>query len=256
MNKLQLASIARGIQTSIVRHSPEILTGLGIAGMVATTVMAVNATPKALKLLEEAKREKGEDLKPVEVVKTTWKCYVPSAITCATSIACLIGSNSVSARRNAVLATAYNLSQTAINEYKDKVVETIGERKEAQVREAIAKDKLEKDPVSAHEVVITDKGTSLCYDGVFGRYFISDMDTIKRAVNKINREIVSSMYVSLNEFYNELGLKPVSIGEELGWNFDDREIEIFTSAQIAEDGRPCIVLEYSVAPHYEYNKLF
>ena len=115
---------------------------------------------------------------------------------------------------------------------------------------------MEKDPVSAHEVVITDKGTSLCYDGVFGRYFISDMDTIKRAVNKINREIVSSMYVSLNEFYAELGLKPVAIGEDLGWNFDDREVEIFTSAQIAEDGRPCIVIEYSIAPHYEYNKLF
>ena len=175
---------------------------------------------------------------------------------CATSMACLICSNSVSSRRNAALATAYNLSHTALTEYKDKVVETIGEKKEELVREAIAKDKIENDPVSGHEVIITDKGTTLCYDGVFGRYFVSDIDTIKRAINRINRELVTCMYVSLNEFYTEIGLKPTNIGYDLGWNIDDGEIEVNFDTQIAEDGRPCLVITYNVSPKYNFNKLF
>ena len=254
MNFLPIASLARGIQTTMVRHSPEILTGIGIAGMIGSTVMAIKATPKAARLLEEAEREKAEPLTKAEVVKATWKCYIPTIVATVTSAACLIGSNSVSARRNAALATAYNLSQTALSEYKDKVIETFGEKKEEIVREAIAKDKVEKNPVSNHEVIVTGKETSLCLDGVFGRYFLSDVDTIKRAINWVNREITTSMYVSLNEFYHQLGLKSIGIGDELGWNLDDGEIDFYTSTQMAEDGRPCIVIEYNAAPKYNFNK--
>lgn len=256
MNKLPIASIARGIQASMTKHSPEILTGIGIAGMVASTVMAVKATPKALVLLDEAENEKLAPLTKKEVVKVTWKCYIPTAVTCMASVACLIGASSVNLRRNAALATAYNLSQTALVEYRDKVVETIGEKKEEIVRDAIAKDKIEKDPVTNHEVVVTSKEVSLCYDGVFGRYFMSDVDTIKRAMNRVNRTIATSMYVSLNEFYSELGLEPTDIGYDLGWTIDDGEIEFYTSTQMSADGRPCIVITYNVSPKYNYNKIY
>ena len=57
MPKQSLASIAKSVRTAMKKHSPEILTGIGIAGMITTTVMAVKATPKALILLEEKKDE-------------------------------------------------------------------------------------------------------------------------------------------------------------------------------------------------------
>ena len=95
--------------------------------MVTTTVLAVRATPKAIELIEAKKKEEQVDsLPPVEVVKTAWKCYLPATITGVVSMACIIGSCSVSARRSAVLATACKLSETAFTEYQDKVVETIG----------------------------------------------------------------------------------------------------------------------------------
>lgn len=256
MIKFNARQIIKGIQVTMAKHSPEILTGIGIAGMVATTVLAVRATPKAIALLEEKKLET-DHISAVDTVKTTWKCYIPAAVTGITSIACLIGANSVNARRSAALATAYSLSQTALTEYKDKVVETIGEKKEQVIRESIAKDKLENDPVRSNEVIITDKGTTLCYDGIFGRYFKSDIDTIKRAVNAINRKMVSGdMYVSLNEFYDEIGLGPIPIGYDLGWNLDDGTIEVDFTSQLAEDGTPCLVILYNVNPKYGYSNFF
>ena len=115
MNKKRFSGVVRNVRASMKKHSPEILTGTGIAGMIVTTVMAVKATPKALILLEEKKDEYETDtLTPIEVIKTTWTCYIPSALIGGVSILCLIGASSVNLRRNAALATAYTLSETAL----------------------------------------------------------------------------------------------------------------------------------------------
>ena len=257
MNKQDMAKFLKGAQASVIKHSPEILTGLGIAGMIATTVFAVRDTPKALRLLEDAEQEKGEALTTPETVKLCWKCYIPSMITGTTSIACLIGANSVHARRNAVLATAYKLSETALAEYREKVVETIGEKKEQTVRDKVAESRVEKNPVTKSNVVITNKGNTLCYDHFSGRYFKSDIERIKRAENDLNKRMIHDIggYVSLNEFYDELGLDHTRLGDELGWNLDKGLIDISFSSQIADDGTPCIVIDYNVAPQYNYYKL-
>ena len=257
MGKLSLKNMTSDIKTAMVRNTPGILVGVGIVGMVGTTVLAVKATPKAITLIEAKKRELEVDsLTPIETVKTTWKCYIPATVTGVMSTACLIGASSVSARRNAALATAYNLTKVALNDYKDAVVETIGEKKEQIVRDAVAKKKVERDPVTNTEVIVTERGTTLCYDAVFGRYFRSDIDTIKRAVNELNRSIVSSMYASLNEFYDEIGLPPIDIGDKLGWNLDDGQIEVDFSSQLAVDGTPCLVIQFNVAPDYGYSKFY
>ena len=147
MNKSNLTQIAKSIRASIGRHSPEILTGLGIAGMISTTIMAVKATPKALILIENRKDEMEADkLPPLELVKTAWRCYIPAAVTSSLSVICLIGASSVNVRRNTALATAYSLSESALKEYQEKAIATIGEKKEKAVRDAIAKDKIEKNP--------------------------------------------------------------------------------------------------------------
>ena len=255
MDKSNITNIIKGIKASISRHSPEILTGIGIAGMVTTTILAVKATPKAIKLIEAEKQAKHVDaLSPVDTVKTVWKCYIPAAMTGVSSIACLIGSNAINAKRNAALTTVYTLSEMARNEYKEKVIETIGEKKERTIKEKVDAERIKKDPVSKKEVIITEKGTTLCYDHVFGRYFKSDIDLINRAMNKINREIVINMYASLNDFYAELGLSPVEMGYDLGWNIDDGTIEIEPSSQLADDGTPCLVIDYSVSPKYNFSR--
>lgn len=255
MNKLDISKIIRSVQETIAKHSPEIMTGIGIAGMITTTIMAVQATPKALRLIEDKKVEDEVDsLTKTEVVKTCWKCYIPSAVTGTLSVACLIGASSVNAKRNAALATAYKLSETALSEYQDKVVETIGEKKEQVIRDAVAKEKLEKDPVVNHEIIMTGKDTSRCYDAISGRYFTSDINTIQKAENILNKRMMDEMYVSLNDFYYEIDLPPTPLGDELGWHIDNGFIELRLSAQLGDDGLPYIVVDYRIAPKYHYGR--
>ena len=245
--------IIKSAQTAIKKHSPEILTGIGIAGMITTTVLAVRATPKALELIEQRKTDEETDsLPPIEVVKTTWKCYIPPMVVAVTSICCLIGASSVNMRRNAALAAAYAFSESTLKEYRNKVVETIGAKKEQEVRDKIAKDKISENPVSNCEVVITEKGNTLCYDTLSGRYFKSDIDKIKKAANELNRRMLSEMSISLNDFYYEIGLNNTKLGDSLGWNVDDGLIDLSFSSQLADDGTPCLVLDYSQAPRYDY----
>lgn len=255
MDKPNLTKFVKNAQVMVSKHTPEILTGIGIAGMITSTVLAVRATPKALQLMDERKFDlEVEKLTVVETVKTTWKCYIPAVITGAASVGCLIGASSVNARRNAALATAYKLSETALNEYREKVAETIGEKKDKAIREQIDKDHIKEKPVSKSEVIITEKGNTLCYDTISGRYFKSDIDKIKKAVNELNRKMVYDNYVSLNEFYDELDLAHTSVGDDLGWNMENGFIDIYFSSQIADDGTPCIVVNYDVAPKYDYYK--
>lgn len=254
MDKPNLTKFVKSAQVMVSKHTPEILTGIGIAGMITSTVLAVKATPKALQLMDERKFDlEVEKLTVVETVKTTWKCYIPAVVTGAASVGCLIGASSVNARRNAALATAYKLSETALNEYREKVVETIGEKKDQAIRDQINKDHIEEKPVSKSEVIITEKGNTLCYDTISGRYFKSDIDKIKKAVNELNRKMVYDNYVSLNEFYDELDLAHTSVGDDLGWNMENGFIDIYFSSQIADD-TPCIVVNYDVAPKYDYYK--
>ena len=275
MNKTNVTAFFKNVQNVLAKHSPEILTGIGIAGLLATTVLAVKATPKALKCIDEEKKKqndilledakaKGEEiceqitnLKPIDVVKVTWKCYIPAAVTGLGSVACIIGASSVNAKRNAALATAYALSETALKEYQDKVVETIGEKKEQVIREQIDKDHIERNPVTKVDVIDTRKGNTLCYDYYSGRYFYSDIEEVKKAVNIINSALLRDDYVSLNELYDEMGLPRNGIGDSVGWNVSriGRDlVRARISSQVTDDGRPAIVLSCEPSPTHTYTK--
>lgn len=258
MGKLNIAKLANDIKSGVSKHSPEILTGIGIAGMVATTILAVKATPKAIELIKNEKElaeSYNEELTPMDKVKACWKCYIPAAVTGVMSIACLIGASSVNAKRNAALTAAYTLSDSALREYRSKVVETIGEKKEKTVKDKISEDQIKSNPVTKNEVYITDKGDSLCFEPISGRYFKSDIDKIKKAENNLNKRIISDAFnsgVSLNDFYEEIGLPKTNMGENIGWSLDTGLIDIYLSAQVTDDGTPCLVINCTNPPKYDF----
>ena len=255
MKKENFKGLINGIKKTMIRKSPEILVGIGIAGMITTTVLAVKATPKALELIHEKEEELGvEKLTVGETVKTAWKCYIPAVATCVLSTACIIGSSTVHTKRNAAIAAAYELSQKALVDYKDAVIETIGEKKEQVVKEKIAENRLKEDPVSKKEVILTGKGFTLCYESLSGRYFESDMESIKHAVNVLNAQMLDDMYVSLNDFYDLIGLSYTDMGEKLGWSIDDGLVETSFSAKTTDDGQLCLVLDYSIQPKYNFDR--
>lgn len=252
---MKISSIFDNVKKSMSEHSPEILLGIGIAGMLSSTVMAVKATPKALMLIEDEEDILNRDLTKKEIIQVAWKPYIPAAIGFTVSAACLIGGNTVNAKRNTMLATAYHISERALAEYADKVVEVVGEEKEREIRDAVSRDRMKSDPVTQQDVIITGAGNVLCYDSISGRYFQSDMEKIKKAENQINYRLTHDMYCSLNDFYEEIGLSCTDVGDVMGWNVNDGLLELYFTTQFADDGRPCLVINYVNAAKHDYDKL-
>ena len=259
MDTSSLTKVFNRVILATKKHQPEILTGIGIAGMITTTIMAVKATPKALDRIAEIKERHSEDTDKKayakDVVTKVAPVYIPATVVGGFAVSCLIGASSVNYRRNAALATAYTLSESALKEYQEKVVETIGEKKEEVVRSAIAKEKITQDPVANKEIIVTGGGDTLCYDVMCKRYFYSSIEKLKKIENDLNRRMRTEDYISLNEFYYEVGLDDVAIGYEFGWNIDRGYIELEFSAQLTEhDGKevPCIVIGFSNKPDYNF----
>lgn len=260
MGKIDWKGIGNNILRTLKRKSPEILTVVGIGGMVTTTVLAVKATPEAMRRIEAKKKaEKHKKLTAAQTVQAAWKCYIPAGVTGGVSIACLIGTCAVNGRRNAALATAASLAETSLLEYRAKVVETIGDKKETAILDAIDRDRIERNPPpAAVEAPVTDGAVQpvLCYDAMFGRYFYSDVETLKRAANKLNWQMnnMSEPYISLNEFYMEIGLGQVNVGDDLGWRSDHGLIDLRFSSQLVNGHTPCLVVSHMNPPEYGYSE--
>lgn len=237
------------VQGVVKAHLPKLLTWTGICGMVSTTVLAVSATPGAMRKIEAEKRKR--DLTRMDIVKLCWRCYLPPIATGLVSAACLICADAEHDRRNAALAAAYSLTETAFKDYKASVVEAIGEKKEEAVRDEAAKTQAARTPISQQQVILTGQGKTLCLDSVSGRYFLSDVERLRRAANQLNYRLRSEMYIPLNEFYDEIELPPIDAGYLLGWNVDWGCIELDFSATLADD-QPCLVMSYSVRPKYDF----
>lgn len=259
MKKPNLRKIATTVRIGLRRHSPEILTGFGIAGMLTTTIMAVRATPKAIFIIneEECRRSKlgGTDkVSSREMIVLTWQCYIPASVVGILSTTCLICASSVNSKRNTALATAYSISESVLKEYQEKVIETIGEKKEQSIRDEVAKDQMSRTPVNNQNVIITNKGDTLCFDVLSGRYFKNDIDKLRRVENDMYRKMLDERYVSLNDFYYEIGLEGIDVGNELGWNIDDGPFELYFTSNLTPDGVPCVVVNYRVSPKNNYYK--
>lgn len=266
MDKTKLLGYAHGFKKSISKHSPEILTGLGIAGMFSAIFLTSKATVKAVAVVNEMEhidRETFEVVKPTkkEIVKECWEFYIPAAVSATFGTACLIGSTSVNAKRNAALAAAYKLSETALTEYREAIVETVGEEKHKKIREKVAEKQVEKNPPTTQNMVVSrDNADILCYEPITTGYFWSTQNKLDAAVNRINENILSGPFpdevVTLNEFFVEIGLHDSSIGDDLGWSLEKGVLKLEYRSMIAPDdtpyaGQPCLVLEYVNPPKYD-----
>jgi hypothetical protein len=238
------------VGNTIDANSPAILTGIGVAGVLSTVALAIKGTSSAVFVINAVETVKDEELTQREKLELVWKFYIPTAASSMLTIAAIIGSNHISTRRNAALLSLYSIADQALKEYQDKVIETIGQKKEEQIRDEIAKDKLDNNPLDGREVIITGKGNCLFYDTLSGRYFRSDLETVRRVQNDFNELLFNDMFLPLNDLYDMLGLEATEMGRRAGWDVQNGKLELQFSAKIATDGEPCIVLSYSVEPKY------
>lgn len=238
-------------------NSPAILTGLAVTGTIATAYLTGKATVKAVEIMTDYEW-RPDDLSthestPKEVIGLVWKEYLPAVCTGVFSIACMIGANRIGNRRAAAVAAAYAISERAFEEYRNKVIEKFGEKKETSVRDDVAQDRVTKNPPLL-DYVYEETGSVLCCDLFTGRYFLSDMETIRRAENTINYQVNNNYYASLSDFYEQLGLEKTSMSDDFGWN-SDRLLETKISTTITPSGKPCLTLDFKVMPIRGYSRL-
>lgn len=248
---MNIKTIAKSVWAGAKKHSPEILIGMGIAGAASSVIFAVKATPKAMILLEEKRQELGvEKLEAKEIIKTAAPVYIPTAVSFGVSVACIVGASSVNARRNAALTAAYTLSESTLRTYRDKVLETVGEDKEREIRQKAAIEQQQKTPEPQTLVVSGAAGQLKCFDSLSGRYFVSTKNEIDKAVNEFNRQLRDDMRISLNDWYDLIGLDTNKLGDMLGWDIERGYVETCYASRLDEDGLPCLVVNYVEPPHY------
>lgn len=253
---MNLKSVGTSLWDGVKKRSPEILTGIGIGGFTTAIILGIKATPKACELIEERKLDTGrEKLSKREIIKVTWKCYVPTAVTAVTATACVIGAAAENNKRNAALAAAYSLSQETMQIYRNKVIETLGERKESEIREKADREYIEKNPPRGFEVNPIPPDTLCCYEG---RYFYSNWDKIRTVVNDLGEAMLTNPFdpsVTLNDFFEDVGLPMTKIGNQLGWHLQiNGRPELYPPTCIEMDNHQiCFVITFRNMPIDIYN---
>jgi hypothetical protein len=232
-------------------NNVEILTGLGVAGIAATGFLSAKAGHQAAEVIfmDDLNREdpiptdKKERAK--ELSKLTWKCYIPAIAVGALTSVCVVGATRSSAKRTAAAVAAYSVAERAFTEYREKVVEQIGEKKEEKLRAELAQSRVDNAPPKDSQVIVTGKGDVLCCEAFTGRYFRCDMEILRRAENDINAKIIRELYVTLDEFYYLVGLRSTTTSSNAGWDSDKGLMELEFHSALTAEGEPCLVFDYN-----------
>lgn len=228
------------------RNSPTILTFLGAAGVVATSIAAAKATPKAMALLEKTKEEKGKELTKLEMVKVAGPAYIPAVAIGASTIACIFGANALNKKTQASIMSAYALLDTSYKQYKSKVKELYGENSDRNVKKEIAKDRIKDNDIHINNEKI------LFFDFYSLRYFESTERLVLKAENRVNELLKLYGRASLNDFYESLGMPTAYTGYELWWNVQKcPSVEFTHDITTMDDGLECCVISMSVEPECE-----
>lgn len=257
---ISLRDAAKIVEHTLTKNSPAILTAIGVVGTLTTAYLTGKATIKAMAILDQeqlrrnlARRDGYGDIPTSrEKILLVWKEYIPPAMMAALTVGSIIGSNYVSSRRAAALAVVYSLAEKSFDEYRAKVIEKLGAKKEEGVRDEVAMDRVAKNPPSP--TVVIESGEVLCHEAFTGRYFTCSMERIRAARNEFNHQVMQDFSASLTDFYYLIGLARTDISDNIGWN-SDKLMELQFTSGLTPDGRPCMVFTYSTLPKDRYHRV-
>lgn len=240
------------IRLYLQRNSPIIVSCIGAVGVVATTIAAVKATPKALLLIENEKESINKQLKEdgwetrvdklttAETIKATWKCYIPTAIIGLSTIACIFGANTLNKRQQAAITSAYMLLDNTYKQYKEKVSKLLGDNADTMVKKSIIEDQYSE--------------ITLFYEYHYGEFFERRKADVLNAEYQLNLKFASQGYVCLNDFFELIGLPITQEGEVIGWSTQEGYSAIDFEHQLLEldDGMECTIINLPISPSICY----
>ncbi len=251
---MKIKTVVHKGTNTLKRNSPAIFSSTAIVGVVSTAYLSGKATIQATNRIRtyehyEEYRDRKEKFK--YEAGLVWKLYIPTVASGVVTIACIVGTTRVTNKRAAAAQAAFVLTERAYSEYRNKVIEEYGERKDQVLRDSVAEDRVKKAPPPSGEVLVTGPGNVLCCELHTGRYFASDMETLRKAQNDLNARLLGNDSCTLDDFYWLIGLNGVSTSGDLGWN-SDKLLDLEFSTVLTEDGRPCLAFNYNyIKPLYE-----
>ena len=256
--KEKLMNVYNGVKGKVQKHSPEILMGVGVVGVVATTVTACRATMKLNYILDECAetrdkiksvqenpayedRYSDEDAQKdltINYVQTgvkVAKLYAPSVALGVLSIGCLVGSHSVMQKRNAALSAAYLTVDKSFKEYKQRVIDRVGEEVEKEIRYGIKAEEVVEtvtdedgnETTVTETVKIMDPNLYSDYARFFDEaspYWQKDPEYnlvfLKAQQQYANDLLRAKGRLFLNDVYDMLGIEKTKAGQIVGWVYD------------------------------------
>lgn len=257
--KNKLISTFAKVKIKVVKHSPEILTTVGVVGVVTSAVMACKATRKLDGILETAKDdvEKIKDLSTdsgmvdytaedgqkdlaityVQTGAKIVKLYLPSIALGVVSLTCMLSANKILQKRNAALSAAYFVLDKSFKEYKGRVVERFGEEVEKEIRYNIRKSTEGETYTDKDGNVIDLPADEKVIDALeyseYARFFDEgsiywkrdseyNMVFLKSQQQYCNDLLISRGHLFLNEVYDMLGIPRTKAGQVVGWIYDTK----------------------------------
>lgn len=233
-----MKQILRTIQTRVSQDAPFLLAGSAIAGVVTTAYLAARGGMKARKRLDMLTVDA-----PLKIeIRETWDCYIPAVVSGACTITCIIAGTKVSNKRTAAAQAAFLVTERAYAEYRNQVIDEYGARRDEAIRDNVAANRVRTDPPPS--TLIAGSGKVVCLELHTGRYFESDMETLRRAANNINARLLNHDFATLDDLYDEIGMHPTATSGALGWTSPKLLSLEFTSV-LDDVGRPCLAFGYN-----------
>ncbi|SFU32552.1 DUF6353 family protein [Butyrivibrio sp. INlla21] len=245
---------------------PTVLFISGIAGIFVSEIMAARDTLKAEKVLTgEIKVKMADDDSPEpyadnakvtvlcttkpqyakEVVKATWKCYIPTLVSTILTCTALIASNRLTAKQVALLSSAVASGGALVQKYRKQIVERFGEEPLKEIDKAVAQATLkESNPpcistsgaVSYSEFDPKDGDEECLFFDPFTKIkFRSTKLAVFGAKYYLNRNFALGGNVPLEMFYNFLGIELPEEYKYCEWDCDI----------LAEDGYVWIDIDFT-----------
>ena len=256
--KEKMIRMYNNTKNGVQKHSPEILAGVGVVGVVASTVMACKATMKLNDILEESKETRNkirevesnpryeeqyshEDAKKDLTINYTQtglkiaKLYAPAVILGSASLGCLLASNDILRKRNAALSAAYMTVDKSFKEYRQRVVDRFGEEVEKEIRYNIKAEEVTSTVVTEDGSETTVTETVKTMDpNLYSDYakFFDEASPYWQKDPEYNLMFLKSQQqyatdllrargrLFLNEVYDMLGIEKTKAGQIVGWVYN------------------------------------
>ena len=272
---MSIMTLAKSVEKFAIANSPTLLTAVAVTGSITAAVLAGQASFKAAKLIAQEEDRVRQDLKvkaakehigesgPLvlpkddeevltvqEKTKLVLPLYLPAAGVCVTAVLAMIAANQIGTRRAAAMAAAYSVSEKAFGEYREKIVEKMGIKKEQTAHDEMVQERVSKTPLN--QMIVLGDNEVLCFDEHTGRYLKSSMEKLKKAQNDTNYKILRDGYADLNDFYDFADIETLQNGDYLGWKASDHELELIFTSVLSPDDRPCLAFSFLHKPLPSY----